>query len=111
VKVCVVLAAEGVVLAAEGVVLAAEGVVVAVEGFVVAADGDAALTGAFVIRGAASIRDPFGGSSGVGTEPPHAGPASMPATAVAHAATRIRLRRSVRRRDDVLLDIRPSLFR
>jgi len=71
----------------------------------------AALTGASAIRGEASLRGPAGGSSGVGTGPAQAGPASAATRAAAHAATAISPRRSVRRRDDVLVDTRPSLFR
>ena len=74
----------------------------------VGADG---LTGASAIRGAASLRGPVGGSSGVGPAAPSATPGSATATAVTHAATPIPLSRSVRRRDDVLVDTRPSLFR
>ena len=72
---------------------------------------DDGLTGASTIRGAASLRAPLGGSSGVGVDAPYAAPESAAASRLAHAATAIRVRRSIRRRDDVLVDIRPSLFR
>lgn len=76
-----------------------------------AVEGDDDLTGASAIRGAASLRGPVGGSSGVGPDTPSAEAGSARASAVTHAATAIPPRPSVRRRDDVLVDTRPSLFR
>jgi hypothetical protein len=71
------------------------------------------LTGASAIRGAASLRGPAGGSSGVGivAAAENAGADSAAASIVTHAATRILPCRSVCRRDDIPVDIRPSLFR
>jgi hypothetical protein len=67
--------------------------------------------GAVAIRGDASLRGPLGGSSGDGADAAQAGPASIRARVAAHAEAHTPLRRSVRRRDDVLVDIRPSLSR
>ena len=67
--------------------------------------------GALAIRGDASLRGPVGGSSGVGPDAAQAGPASARANVAAHAEAHTLLRRSVRRRDDVPVDIRPSLSR
>jgi hypothetical protein len=72
---------------------------------------DAPLVGASAIRGAASLRAPTGGLSGVGADAPKAGGESAAASIAEHAATAIRPRRSVSRRDDVPVDIRPSLSR
>jgi hypothetical protein len=67
--------------------------------------------GAVAIRGDASLRGPVGGSSGAGADVAKDGPASASASVAAHAAAHTPLRRSVRRRDDVPVDIRPSLSR
>jgi hypothetical protein len=72
---------------------------------------DDTLAGASAIRGVASLRAPTGGLSGSGPDAANAGTGSAAASSAAHAATAIPLRRSVRRRDDVLVDIRPSLVR
>jgi len=82
----------------------------------VALEGDSSrvtweLVGASAIRGAASLRAPTGGLSGVGADAPKAGVESAAASIAEHAATAIRPRRSVSRRDDVPVDIRPSLSR
>jgi len=98
--VCVVTGASGVGVAV--VVPAAR---------VVLASGFVAFVGASAIRGDASLRGPAGGSSGVGAWAAQAGPVSAGHRIAAHAATTIPLRRSVRRRDDVLVDTRPSLLR
>ena len=75
------------------------------------ASGDDAFVGASAICGDARPRGPAGGSSGCGTDPAQAGPASAATSAAAHAATSAAPRRFVLRRDDVPVDIRPSLFR
>ena len=67
--------------------------------------------GAVAIRGDASLRGPVGGSSGAGADAAKDGPASARASVAAHAEAHTPLRRSVRRRDDVPVDIRPSLSR
>jgi hypothetical protein len=67
--------------------------------------------GADAIRGDASLRGPVGGSSGAGADAAKDGPASARASVAAHADAHTPLRRSVRRRDDVPVDIRPSLSR
>jgi hypothetical protein len=67
--------------------------------------------GAVAIRGDASLRGPLGGSSGAGADAAQAGAASIRARVAAHAEAHTPLRRSVRRRDDVPVDIRPSLSR
>lgn len=67
--------------------------------------------GAVAIRGDASLRGPLGGSSGDGADAAQAGPASIRARVAAHAEAHTPLRRSVRRRDDAHVDIRPSLSR
>jgi hypothetical protein len=67
--------------------------------------------GVEAIRGEASLRGPVGGSSGAGVDAAQAGPASVRASVAAHAEAHTPLRRSVRRRDDAHVDIRPSLSR
>jgi hypothetical protein len=67
--------------------------------------------GAEAIRGDASLRGPTGGSSGAGADAAPDGPASARASVAAHADAHTPLRRSVRRRDDAPVDIRPSLSR
>jgi hypothetical protein len=74
-------------------------------------EADDPLAGASAIRGAASLRAPTGGLSGVGPDAAKAGAESAAASSMEHAATAIPLRRSVLRRDDVPVDIGPSLFR
>jgi hypothetical protein len=73
--------------------------------------GAFAIRGASAIRGAASLRAPTGGASGMGADAAVAEPERAAARAAAHAATAIPRPRPVRRRDDVLLDTRPSLLR
>jgi hypothetical protein len=68
-------------------------------------------SGAVAIRGDASLRGPLGGSSGVGAGAAQAGPARASASVAAQAEAHTPLRRSVRRRDDAHVDIRPSLSR
>jgi hypothetical protein len=68
-------------------------------------------SGAVAIRGDASLRGPLGGSSGVGADAAQAGPARASASVAAQAEAHTPLRRSVRRRDDAHVDIRPSLSR
>jgi len=68
-------------------------------------------TGAEAIRGEASLRGPVGGLSGAGADAAKDGPASARASVAAHAEAHTPLRRSVCRRDDVPVDIRPSLSR
>ena len=68
-------------------------------------------SGAVAIRGDASLRGPLGGSSGVGAGAAQAGPARANASVAAQAEAHTPLRRSVRRRDDAHVDIRPSLSR
>jgi hypothetical protein len=77
---------------------------------VVRGDADEA-TDASAICGVASLRAPTGGLSGVGPDAAKAGAESAAASSMEHAATAIPLRRSVLRRDDVPVDIGPSLFR
>jgi hypothetical protein len=67
--------------------------------------------GAEAIRGDASLRGPVGGLSGAGADAAKDGPASARASVAAHAEAHTPLRRSVCRRDDVPVDIRPSLSR
>ena len=69
------------------------------------------VAGASAISGVASLRAPTGGLSGVGPEAAKAGAESAAASIAEHAATAIPRPRPVRRRDDVLLDTRPSLLR
>jgi hypothetical protein len=69
------------------------------------------MAGASAISGVASLRAPTGGLSGVGPEAAMAGVESAAASIAEHAATATPPPCSVRRRDDVLLDTRPSLFR
>jgi hypothetical protein len=72
---------------------------------------DDSLVGASsAIRGAASLRAPTGGLSGVGPDAASAGVESA-AASTEHAPTAIPPRRFVLRRDDVPVDIRPSLLR
>ena len=73
--------------------------------------GAFAIRGASAIRGAASLRAPTGGASGMGADAAAAEPEKAAARTAAHAATATPPPCSVRRRDDVLLDTRPSLFR
>jgi hypothetical protein len=69
------------------------------------------LAGASAICGVASLRAPTGGSSGVGPDAAKAGAASDAASSAEHAPTAIPPPRFVDRRDDVPMDIRPSLLR
>lgn len=72
---------------------------------------DEALVGASAMRGAASLRAPTGGLSGVGPDAANAGVESAAASSAEHVATTIPPRQFVDRRDDAPVDIRPSLFR